>query len=544
MAPQATEIHGGSVSREEWRWVLAWSAVILLLTSLPYVYGALISTPQSQFSGFVIGVADGNSYLAKMRLGATDGWQFHLFYTSESHEGAYVYLFHLLLGKVARLSGLSLILVYHLSRVACGMFLLATVYYFAAFFTAVRSVRRLAFWLVGVGSGLGWLVVASGLTDRLGMPLDFYSPDAFSFHVLLSLPHLALAEALLLWAVLFVLIAWEKQMARYALLAGFALAAMAAIGAFYIVIPCTVFGAGWLLRRWHMRRMPDHPWTEAGLAMLSLAVAAPILVYNAYVFLTNPVFKIWSAQNLILSPAPVHYLLAFGPLALLAAIEGWQTWKSGSARGPMLIGWCILAPVLVYLPFSLQRRLALGAQVPLSILAAAGLWRLLRAEEATRRWRSVSIGVVTLLALSNVALLAGVGWEVSRRSPPIFQSQAEVSAADWLGAHTTSDQVVLAAFETGNYLPTRMSARVFAGHGPETIYADLKTDMLNRFFADGDDTFRTELLRDYGISYVFYGPAERSLGSFSPEDASYLQQVYDNGRVQVYRVVRAGDDRG
>jgi asparagine N-glycosylation enzyme membrane subunit Stt3 len=256
------------------------------------------------------------------------------------------------------------------------------------------------------------------------------------------------------------------------------------------------------------------------------------------VFLTNPVFKIWSAQNLILSPAPVHYLLAFGPLALLAAIGGWQTWKGGSARGLMLIGWSILAPVLVYLPFSLQRRLALGAQVPLSILAAAGLWRLLRAEEATRRWRSVSISLVTLLALSNVALLAGVGWEVSRRSPPIFQSQAEVSAADWLGAHTTPDQVVLAAFETGNYLPTRMSARVFAGHGPETIYADLKTDMLNRFFANGDDTFRTELLRDYGISYLFYGPAERALGNFSPEDASYLQQVYDNGRVQIYRVVR------
>jgi uncharacterized membrane protein len=361
---------------------------------------------------------------------------------------------------------------------------------------------------------------------------------------LFSLPHLALAEALLLWAVLFLLIAWERQMPRYALLAGCALAAMTAIGAFYIVIPCAVFGAAWLLRRWRMRRMPDHPWIEAGLAALALAIAAPVLGYNAYVFLTNPAFKIWSAQNLILSPAPVHYVLAFGPLALLAAIGGWQIWKDDSTRGWVLIGWSILAPVLVYLPFNVQRRLAFGAQVPLSILAAVGLWRLLRAEEAPRRWRSVSIGVVTLLALSNVALVAGAAWEVSRHSSPIFHSQAEVSAADWLGAHTTSEEVVLAAFETGNYLPTRMSARVFAGHGPETLYADLKTDMLHRFFSDGDDAFRAGLLRDYGISYVFYGPAERDLGSFSLWDAPYLQQVYDNGRVQIYRVVGAGHEHG
>ncbi|HHN93967.1 MAG TPA: hypothetical protein ENK17_04300, partial [Anaerolineae bacterium] len=56
------------VSRREWRWVLGASAVILLLTSLPYLYGLLLSSPEAQFGGFVIGVEDGNSYLAKMRL--------------------------------------------------------------------------------------------------------------------------------------------------------------------------------------------------------------------------------------------------------------------------------------------------------------------------------------------------------------------------------------------------------------------------------------------------------------------------------------------
>ena len=80
MGTEAIEPYSSRISRGEWLQVLAWSAVILLVTSLPYLFGALISSPEAQFGGLVIGVEDGNSYLAKMRLGATGVWQFYLFF--------------------------------------------------------------------------------------------------------------------------------------------------------------------------------------------------------------------------------------------------------------------------------------------------------------------------------------------------------------------------------------------------------------------------------------------------------------------------------
>ena len=567
MATEAKAYSKQGVSRSEWLWVLAWSAVILLLTSLPYLYGALLSTPQSQFGGFVIGVEDGNSYLAKMRLGATDGWRFHLFYTSESHTGAYLFLFHLLLGKFARLSRLSFVLVYHLARIICGFFLLVTVYRFAAFFTDLRPVRRLTFWLVGIGSGLGWLVTLLGLSDRLGLPLDFYSPEAFAFHALFGLPHLSLAEAFLLWGILLLLAAWEQQQPRYALVAGLALLGMTVIAAFYIVVAAAVIGIAWLLRQSRIGPKMSRWRTELGLATLAIAIATPVPLYNAYVFTTNPVFKIWGEQNRILSPPPVHYLLAFGPLALLAILGGRAEWRRGSIHSLVLTGWCAVTPMLVYIPFNLQRRLTLGVQVPLSILAALGMWQLcfqssrrgdgdtyergneLEAGNALRRWQVASVGLVTLLSLSNLLILAGAGLEVSRQSAPIFHSGAEIGAADWLGAHATSDQVVLAAYQTGNYLPTRMSARVFAGHGPETVHSEAKRALLDQFFGAevegprdyyrGQDAkdFRRQLLQDYGVTCVFYGPAERALGDFVPADVPYLQLVYNNGTVQIYQVL-------
>jgi hypothetical protein len=526
------------VSRAEWLWVLAWSGMILLLTSLPYLYGALLSTPANQFGGFVFGVEDGNSYLAKMRLGATGAWQFHLFYTSEPHAGAYLFMFHLLLGKLARFTGLSLILAYHLARLACGLFLLVTVYRFAAFFTARRQVRRLAFWLVALGSGLGWLVLLLGFLDRLGLPLDFYSPEAFAFHVLFSLPHLALAEALLLWAILFLWVAWERRQVRYAVLAGLALLSMAVIGPFYIATAVAAIGAAWLLRGWRQRQAAHRRWAEVGLAALALAMAAPVPLYGAYVFMTNPAFKAWADQGPVLSPSPVHYLLAFGLLAVFAVPGARAELRRGSERSLLLIGWCVVAPLLVYIPFTLQRRFSLGVQVPLSILAALGLWQLLdKRGMVLRRRRIVSAGAVALLSLSNLFILTSAGWEVSQQSPPIFHLGTEVDAADWLGAHLAPDQVVLSAYETGNYLPTRMSGRVFIGLSTETANIEMKDVLLRRFFGAGDDTFRRQLLEDYGITYVFYGPTERALGDFSPGAAAYLRPVYDNGPVQVYRVL-------
>ena len=47
-----------------------WILIILIITSIPYLIGALSSTPDRVFSGFVIAVEDGNLYLAKMNEGA------------------------------------------------------------------------------------------------------------------------------------------------------------------------------------------------------------------------------------------------------------------------------------------------------------------------------------------------------------------------------------------------------------------------------------------------------------------------------------------
>jgi hypothetical protein len=257
-----------------------------------------------------------------------------------------------------------------------------------------------------------------------------------------------------------------------------------------------------------------------------------------WVFNSDPVYEVWSAQNLILSPHPLHYLAAFGVPLLLAAFAVRDAWRSERPVW-LALAWVGVVPFLVYLPFNLQRRLVEGVQVPLSLLAAWGLGQISnhkspitsgKSQVVSGRWWMVVGVVLLILSLTNVMLVAGNVLVLRWRSEPIYRDAAEIAALDWLSGRAEPDDVVLTSYETGNYLPARVWARVFVGHGPETVEFDQKKSLAARFFSStrADDEWRCQFLKQYGIDYVFFGPNERKLGKFVPYEVPYLQLVYED----------------
>jgi hypothetical protein len=521
------------MSRTELRWVLIASLVVMLFASLPTIYAWSRADADHAFTGFVYNTEDGNSYIAKMRLGARGAWLFQLFYTPEPHQPGIVFPFHLLLGKLAAGLGLSLVLTYHLARAVLGIGFLLTIYSFISFFTTDLATRRLAWMLIAAGSGLGWLLTILGAVNWLGsLPLDFWVPEAYVFLVLYNLPHLALAEGLLLWAMLWTLRAFERQDARWCLPAGLAAFIMAWIVPFYVGVLAVALGA-YLLALLARRR--QLPWRETGMAALTGSLAVPPVAYNAWLFTANPAFRTWAAQNVILSPHPLHYLLGYA-LLLLPGVWGllWAL-KEGGDRWLFPVAWVLAVPLLLYMPFNLQRRMIAAVQVPLALLAAVAL----------RAWfrdrKRIQSGYVALAALSNLLLVAGSLGPISQGTPPIYRPGAEIEAFQWLNAHAVPDDIVLASFEVGNAIPAWTDLRVFAGHGPETLDQAGKLAALHRFFQpDTDDGWRMSLLREFGINYVFYGPQEHTLGAWDPMTAPYLAPVYTQHGYAIFQVLRTG----
>jgi hypothetical protein len=97
---------------------------------------------------------------------------------------------------------------------------------------------------------------------------------------------------------------------------------------------------------------------------------------------------------------------------------------------------------------------------------------------------------------------------------------------------------VLASFDTANALPAWAPVRVLAGHGPESAGLAEILPEIEAFYGKGDKVIdRLGFLERYGVSLVFWGPAERALGGWAPDEEAFLKQSYHDGEYLIYEVV-------
>ncbi|HSM56612.1 MAG TPA: hypothetical protein VK879_10700 [Candidatus Sulfomarinibacteraceae bacterium] len=549
-----------SVAPREWLTALSATLALILLMAIPYVLGYTLAGEDVVFTGIIMNAEDTQSYFAKMLQGYDGAWRYYIPFTPEAHEPVFLGGFYLALGHAARWLGLSLEAVWHGARVAADLLLGLSAYWFIAAF--LRSVRRrvTAHLLALFGSGAGWVLLLLGQSNWLGhFPVDFHMPEAHLFFTAFTSPHVALGTALLLvgmrllWQLL-----WGVGASDWgaALLLGLCLLLLVVVYPFLIYLATLSALLAGLLRVWQLwraGRLASGPLLTLGSRVgVAFLMPAPLVIYYALVLRQNAVFRAWDMQAITPSPPWPHYVVAFGPL-LFWAFLGLRDRERPASAGFLWV-WLTAAALLVYAPLNPQRRFVQGAQAPLAILATVGFlgvaWPWLRGTRAVqallRRPRYSAAGlrrfaIVLFLAgmsLSNLYVLASVSVTAAVEQPyPLFRAADEVQAAAWMRANGQREAVVLAAYQTGNYVAARAGNRVVLGHWAETVAFAEKTQAVQRFFRiDTSDEWRRALLQEYGVDYVWHGPPERWLGDFDPAAADYLRPVHRVGDVVVYRV--------
>jgi hypothetical protein len=514
------------VRRKERRWALLWSVLIVGLACLPYVIAWLIAPADTQYTGLLVNHYDGESYYAKIQQGARGDWLFHLPFTSEPHEGAFVYTFYLALGHLAAALGLPIPLVYHLTRVCASLFLLLVAYRFVAqFFDHVRT-RQAAFLLLGFSSGFGWLAAPLGL-----LTADLWVAEGFTFLSILVNPHFPLTIGLMLLIFLGILDQWGQppQVRRFLESAVLGLV-LAVVQPLAILVVLVVLGVYLVLVTWRERRLP---WGEIVATGAVALAAAPIMLYDLYAFNTNPALSAWSAQNLTLSLPPWDYGMGYGLILLLALGGIVFAFRCRQSTDLFLIAWTGSVVILLYLPFALQRRFITGFHVPLTLLAALGLEQIVWPRIPSKRRALVTNIIIAFTALTNVFVPVIAVAGMAREKTALVMSRDEVAACNWLAEHTAWTDTVFAPVESAQFIPAWAGNRTVYGHPFETIDAETKETETVRFFSpETTNTDRRTLLDRYGVRYVLVTdpktlPDTTSLG---------LSLVWSGDKAALYRV--------
>lgn len=562
------------ISPAEWRWVLWFGILVMLATTLPYLVGFASQGENWHFTGFVFGVEDGNSYIAKMRTGSAGAWLFRTPYSAAPQGGVLAFLPYLLLGKLLAPSSAHVYFVwlFHAFRLGAGMLSLFAAYAFVSEFIQSVPGRRLALVLIALGGGLGWILVLVGKSGWLGsLPLDFYSPETFGFLALYGVPHLALGRAALFWGLRAHLQIIQSEslpspgdlghLGVAWLLAALAQPLQAVILGYVLALHFALLMLVGLVKPELASSRGCIVWLRiAALQTLSGLPAIAFLAYTLLAFNSDPYLKAWTSQNIILSPHPLHYLLAYGwalPLALPGALH---LLRQLPQKGLLLAGWVASLPLLAYLPFNLQRRLPDGIWVALVILVLvqletfilgrgtfgqSGLPMLpaLRLDEISRQSagqdsrprRLLRLLYLSLAFPSTLILLAGGVLAASSPGLPLFRPSAEVAASEYLAAVAAPGDVVLSPYSIGNALPAWAPVRVVVGHGPETIGLESLLPRVHAFFQEAAPALNAELLAEQAVDFIFAGPSERPFVVTAPA-AQSLELIFDRAGYAIFLV--------
>lgn len=346
------------------------------LITLPYIYAAFAAGPDYVFGGFLINPLDGNSYLAKMYQGWRGDWRYTLPYSAEPGQGAYLFLFYILLGHIARWFGLSRILVFHVARLVCaGMMVFALFQFFKTFRKGDHN-RELIFSLLLFGSGLGWLAFPFGLVLS-----DLWVAETYPFLSAYANPHFPLGLSLILWLLLITYKEMRNDIpvrlemrdgifkkAIPTLLLSLILSIVAPFGIVIVLVVLVGIMVVTLIQHFAANRSggeaglssidppPVKKWMTPPIQMLiwqTLWVflgGGLVLLYEIGVAMMDPVLAGWNAQNLTPSPPMWDLALSLSPALVLAILSGWRLFRNNGSGEWVFLIWAGLGMVLLYMP--------------------------------------------------------------------------------------------------------------------------------------------------------------------------------------------------
>lgn len=497
---------------------LALFALAGLVTTAPYVAVAHWAAKHDRvFAGVLFAYPDGLSYLAKIRQGMEGTWRFRLPYTADAEPTAYLFLFYVALGHLARSVGASPVTGIHLARLLGLAAMVAALGGWAwGFRRDLPTWKRLWIWLVFAVGMEGWLLPLGEVR-----PLPEAAP-------LLS----AYVNAHFPWAVALTVVtlhpAWPERLSRalgrHALLLALLAAVLSLLAPFGAVVAATAWFF-WGIK--HLRRGPRgygfSPATRGAwaTALALILGAVPYGLYLAFCLRQDPYLAGWNAQNQ--TPLyPVEIMLAlFAPWWWGLYVMVRYPARVPASLRHLAVAWLAAAWLWAVMPIPLQRRMLLAGLVPLVALSIA-VWPAKRVGQIG--W------VLALVPTWAIYFLAPVARPGLFAQATLSHETAQVLA--WMAEQVPARRV-LTGPETGLFVPVYTSHRVFYAHPLESVPAEEERAWVVNMLCRWSWEKVVHEARRRKVDWLLWTPRETDLCP-PPAWLTHLSVVYRVGSATLY----------
>jgi len=537
---------------KQWRMVIILSAVLILITSVPYLYGYFRTPRGSTYTGLhAMTPGDFHVYYSQMRLAREGNMS-----TSNPYAGidgigsvSMINPFWYALGTVARFTHLSLPLVFHLARIILIPALVIVVHQLIYFFLP-SAFRRVAMGMVMFCSGIGYFVypfIVPG-PERphiYAWPLDIWVPESNTFLTLFHSPHL-LASLILF---LFILVAFLKSLVSlrpwgWQVGAGLSAAALGYFHPFHLLTLAVVLLVWTVILGSRVRSR-----TFASITIIGL-MASPSIWWHAARAAHDWATMEWARSNITLTPPLWTVATAYG-LLIPCAVAGayFLVLSQRALRVPdrashiqhtslwLLLSWWCVHFVLIYSPLIIQRRLIEGMHVPLALLAGVGMVWFKNFLDAKREWpffvRTALIAGTWLVLISSTLGTVSRDFALFYYQERRFYLSSDLKKV-FQKLHNQGDRsgVVLAGYTSSNYIPAWTGRTVYGtpGGAHSPLFEEVRRPMISWFIAGkGSVSQRRRFLQRERITAVVVGPMDGLDASALSSDSLLVLQFAHDG---------------
>jgi arabinosyltransferase C len=426
------------------RWFWPFVAVVLILSSLPAVFGILNTPSDSQYLGVQWNIDDHAVYAAWMKQAQEGRLLFENRFTTDDQPGLTIHLYFLLTGWLSKLTGISLAM--HIGRIVFSALAMMALFRLISRVAKPGMEQFLTMSLAVFGGGVGWAAWKRYGQDS---PIDVWQAEAFVFPSLLTNGLFAVS----LWLMLVVLnkMADAKDSWKPVLPAAIALLALTNIHT-YDTLLIALVSAGWLASC-----IASKTATVAWIGRCSLIAfgALPAVAWFVYVRSVDPVFlerantptPAAPPLNMFLGVLPLIVLALWGLTARKELNDGVRPWKAlilftlmicavfvlcsqWRTTNPysvvpfavcfalsigacsffvtrnvvlsLLFAWIAVALVAPYYPGLFQRKLGMMIALPFGVLAAFAVSAILTKVSSQSIKTAAALGITIVLSLSSI----------------------------------------------------------------------------------------------------------------------------------------------
>ncbi len=266
-----------------------------------------------------------------------------------------------------------------------------------------------------------------------------------------------------------------------------------------------------------------------------LLAAAPVFVYQVYLFSFHPVFSASSTQGAQPHVPLFWHMLSLGITLFLIP---WRLYVA-PIRSPaelLLLIWAIVLFVLFHAngistALSFSPQVAMSIMSPIILLAVTALPRIRLRENIARRSIALNASVVVLGCLTTPFYVARALDDVHGKEEILYLSENDHLAIDWLQERTTPNALILSSYRQCNKLSAQLNRRFILGHWGFSPNNPMLTKICDGILsAKYEPSTARSLLEEYQVDFI-YVPAE-----CKTKAAPYLE-----GMPEIKLVFRAAD---